>query len=66
VIPVRNHVSKGLTTKFGGRAKATPRCPVSGVLLNPRGHRVVVEIEENTSATFLVANDPWVVYIATH
>ena len=57
---------KGAQTKFGGSAKATLVCPISGSKINPHGFRVTVEVEKGLSSTFEVLDNPWVVYIATH
>jgi hypothetical protein len=57
---------KGAQTKFGGPAKATLVCPISGAKINPHGFRVTVEVEKGLFTTFEVLDNPWVVYIATH
>jgi hypothetical protein len=57
---------RGAQTKFGGPAKVTLVCPISGAKINPHGFRVTVEVEKGLSTTFEVLDNPWVVYIATH
>ena len=35
---------KSVAAKFGTKAAATPRCPITGVLLNPRSHVIVLDV----------------------
>ena len=57
---------KGAQTKFGGSARATLVCPVSGSKINPHGFRVTLKDGASNGSTFEVLDNPWVVYIATH